>query len=265
MRVLVAPNAFKGSLDAIGAARAIVEGFARAQPKSELIALPVADGGDGTAAVLVGALGGRMVTSEAVDAVGRRVRAEWALSGDGSTAVIEVARACGLSSLSADERNPMIATSYGAGLLVRAALDLGCRRVVVGLGGSATVDGGAGLVEALGARLLSAQGTPIERGGAALARLDHIDVSGLDPRLRDEELVAACDVDSELLGDAGAARRFGPQKGASPAMIDVLERNLAHMADVVRRDVGRDLRRTPRAGAAGGMGLAVAGIMGGRL
>jgi glycerate kinase len=265
MRVVIAPNALKGSIDALGAAEAIAEGFAGGMAGAETVLSPVADGGDGTASVLVRALGGRMVTSDAVDPLGRGIRAEWGLIDDGATAVVEVARVSGLLLLREDERNPMTATSYGAGQLVREALLRGCTRIVVGLGGSATVDGGAGFVEALGARLLDAKGAPIARGGAGLAALDRIDTSGFDPRLGAAEVIAACDVDSELGGPEGAARRFGPQKGATPPMVALLEANLSRLADVILRDVGRDVRHAPLAGAAGGLGAGIAGILGGRL
>jgi glycerate kinase len=265
MRVVIAPNALKGSIDAQGAAEAIAEGFARGMPGARTDLVPVADGGDGTASVLVRALGGQMVASDVSDPLGRTVRAEWGLLADGTTAVVEVARASGLSLVGPDERDPMAATSYGAGRLVVDALAHGCKQVLVGLGGSATVDGGAGFVEALGARLLDADGAMIARGGAGLATLERIDVSGLDPRLAGATVTAACDVDSELLGEQGAARRFGPQKGATPLMVDALEANLSHFADVILRELGRDVRHAPFAGAAGGLGAGLAGILGARL
>jgi len=214
MRVLIAPNALKESLDAFEAADAIREGLIRAIPAIETELLPVADGGDGTARVLVGSTGGRMVASETSDALGRSVPAEWGMLSDG-TAVIEIASAAGLARLASDERNPMIATSFGAGRLAADALGHGCRRIFVTLGGSATVDGGAGFVQALGVRLLDADGVPIAHGGGGLAALDRIDASALDPRLAGAEIVVLCDVDNVLLGDDGAATMFGPQKGAT--------------------------------------------------
>jgi glycerate kinase len=264
MRVVIAPNALKGSLDAFDAADAIAEGLSLALPDVETARVPVADGGDGTARVLVRALGGTMVTSDAVDALGRPIRAEWGLVDGGATAVIDVASVVGLARMGSEERNPMIASSFGAGLLVREALRRGCKRILVGLGGSASVDGGAGFVEALGADLLDANGAPIARGGGGLASLDRIDLSSLDPGLLGADLVAACDVESELLGEAGAARRFGPQKGATPEMVAALEGHLSRLADVIQRDLGRNVR-IPLAGAAGGLGAGIAGILGGRL
>jgi len=265
MRVLVCPNSFKGSLDAFGVAGAISSGLALGASGIETVVVPVADGGDFTAAVLVRALGGRMVTSDVIGALGRKVRAQWGALDDGTTAVIDIASAAGLASLKPEEQNPMVATSYGAGQLVAAALDRGCRRIILGLGGSATVDGGAGLVEALGARLLDARGALIGRGGQGLAGLERIDVSGLDARLVDTEILAACDVDNELLGERGAARAFGPQKGATPEMVRTLEENLARFAEIMSRDLGRDVRHLEHGGAAGGTAAGIAGILGGRL
>jgi glycerate kinase len=204
-----------------------------------------------------------MVEAEANGPRGKKVRASFGVLGD--TGVVEVASAVGLALLAIDERDPTITTSYGAGQLVLRALDRGCRRIVIGLGGSATVDGAAGLVEALGGRFLDSYGNPIARGGAGLAALERIDLSGLDRRLAKTELVAVCDVDNPLLGDRGASRIFGPQKGASPAVVERLEANLAHLADVIARDLGRDVRSIPHGGAAGGMGAGIAGMLGGKL
>jgi glycerate 2-kinase len=265
VKVLIAPNSLKGSLDAFEVAAAIAEGLAKAIPGAELDQLPIADGGDLTAAVLVRGLGGTMVSADVIDPLGRPIRAEWGLLADGTTAVVEMARASGLALLADSERNPMVATSYGAGELIKAALARGCRRVIVGVGGSATVDGAAGLAEALGVRLLDAKGTPIARGGAGLARLDRIDLSAADPRLATAEMVVACDVDNELLGEAGAARVFGPQKGATPDMVEALEANLGRLADVIERDLGRSVRRMAHGGAAGGMAAGIVGLLGGTL
>ncbi|HEX9297786.1 MAG TPA: glycerate kinase [Polyangiaceae bacterium] len=265
MKILIAPNAFKGSLDAFEVADAIAEGLAKGLARADMILMPIADGGDGTLAVLLAALGGEALQNEVIGPLGRPVIAQWGLAGDRATAIVEMARASGLALLRAEERDPMMATSYGAGQLVGAALDRGCRRIVVALGGSASVDGGAGLAEALGARLLDGSGTPIGRGGGALAALEHIDVAGLDGRLANAEIIALCDVDSPLLGPEGAARRFAPQKGATDAMVEALESNLTRLAEVIARDLGRDIRNAEHAGAAGGVAAGIAGILGGRL
>ncbi|MET0592067.1 MAG: glycerate kinase [Polyangiaceae bacterium] len=265
MNILVAPNALKGSLDPFEAARAIAEGLARGLPGVHAECLPIADGGDATAAVLVDALHGSFAEAPVSDPLGRPIAARFGLFGDGGEAVIEMAASSGLALLATNERDPMVATTYGAGELVRVALDRGARRILVALGGSATVDGGAGFVEALGARLLDAQGKPVRRGGAGLAAIARIDVTGLDPRLRDVELVALCDVDNGLLGEQGAAKTFGPQKGATPEMVKQLEAGLAHWSDAIARDLGRDVAALKHGGAAGGMGAGIAGILGGKL
>jgi len=265
MRILIAPNSFKGSLDAFGVAEAIADGLARSVHGVTTVLLPVADGGDFTTAVLVRGLGGRIVESTVLGPLGRKVTAAWGMLDDGTTAVIEVAQASGLSLLRTEERDPMIATSYGAGELVSDALSHGRKRIIVGLGGSATVDGGAGLAEALGARFLDANGAPVARGGAGLAALERIDVTALDARLGDAEIVAACDVDNPLLGEDGAAKTYGPQKGATPDQVEALESNLSRFADVIHRGLGRDVRRVRHGGAAGGMAAGIAGILGGRL
>ena len=217
MKILVAPNALKGSLDAFEAARAIATGLARSMPCAEITELPVADGGDGTARVLALAGGGEMVQAEVNGPRGMTVRASFGVLGD--TAIVEVASAVGLALLATEERDPLVTTSHGAGQLVLRALDLGCRRVVIGLGGSATVDGAGGLVAALGGRFLDGHGNPIAGGGGGLAALERIDLAGLDPRLAKTELTVVCDVDNPLLGERGAARVFGPQKAADPRMV----------------------------------------------
>ena len=265
MKILVAPNALKGSLDPIEAARAIAEGLARSLPAAEIVELPIADGGDGTAAVLVHALGGSFAEAIAEDPLGRARKASFGLIGDGQEAVIEVARSSGLALLTPAECRPLMATTYGAGQLVVAALDRGCRRIAIALGGSATVDGGAGLIEALGVRLLDANGDRVPRGGGGLTRLAHIDVSAKDPRVAEADIVAVCDVDNVLLGGRGAARTFGPQKGATAEMVDRLEANLSHLAAVIERDLGRDVRALKHGGAAGGMAAGIAGILEGRI
>jgi len=258
MKILVAPNALKGSLGPIEAARAIAEGLARSLAGAEIDELPIADGGDATAAVLVHALGGSFADALALDPLGRSRNTSFGLIGEGKEALIEVARSSGLALLAPHEHHPLVSTSYGVGQLVEAALDRGCRRIDIALGGSATVDGGAGLVEALGVRLLDANGDPLARGGGELARLEHIDVSGIDARVAKTDLVALCDVDNALLGEHGAAKTFGPQKGATPDMVDRLEASLAHFSAVIERDLGRDVRRLRHGGAAGGMAAASA-------
>ena len=253
MRIVIAPDSFKGSLSAREAADAIARGVRRALPDADIVTIPMADGGEGTARTLVDATGGHTVTARVTGPLGTPVTASWGLLGDGITAAIDMAQAAGLT-LVGDHPDPLHATTYGVGELVRAALDHGARRLVVGLGGSATTDGGAGMAQALGIRLLDGDGCDLPRGGAALARLDRIDTTGLDPRLASTPITLACDVTNPLAGPHGAAAVFGPQKGATPAMVARLDAALARYAALVRRDVGRDVATVPGSGAAGGLG-----------
>ena len=257
-KIVIAPQGFKGSLTALEIARAIEEGLKRVLPDAHTVLVPVADGGDGTLQSLVDSSGGRTVTAMVTGPLGNPVQAQWGALGDGVTAVIEMARASGLALLKREERDPLRATTRGTGDLIRAALDSGHRRFIIGIGGSATNDGGAGMAQALGARLLDAQGRDLPPGGAALARLDRINVSGLDRRLKESKFIVACDVNNPLCGPTGASAIFGPQKGATPDMVKQLDAALAHYADVVQRDLGVDVRDRPGAGAAGGLG---AGLM----
>lgn len=258
-RLLVCPNAYKGSLTAVQAAAAIAEGIGRVAPSAQIDLLPLADGGDGTLETLTAATGGTKHRCHVRGPLGEPVEAAWGrLGGDQrGTAVIEMAEASGLRLLRREERDPRRADTYGTGELMRAALEAGCRTLLVGIGGSATNDGGAGMAQALGARLLDAQGHELPPGGAALARLAHIDLSGfaLPP---ETQVVVACDVDSPLVGPEGASAIFGPQKGATPDMVRELDAALAHYAALLKDALGADVSRTPGAGAAGGLG---AGLM----
>jgi glycerate kinase len=265
MKILIAPAAFKGSLRPTEAAQAIAQGLSEALPQAELIERPLADGGDGTLEVLLRALGGQVQKACVQDPLGREIEAEFGLLelDDQRVAVIEMAYAAGLVLLKPEERDPLRASTYGVGQLVRAALDAGAEEIWLGLGGSATVDGGAGFLQALGARLLDAQGGEIPGGSAGLAQLAAIDFSTLDPRLKRTELIALLDVLSPLLGEHGA-RLYMPQKGATPEMCDQLERNLAHWAEIAQQDLGMDVREVSGAGAAGGLGAALA-LLGAKL
>lgn len=253
-RILVAPDSFKGSLGALAAAQAMERGIRAVFPEAEVRLVPVADGGEGTVDALVAATDGTRRVTRVPGPLGEPVAAAWGILGDGETAVIEMAAASGLPLVPASRRDPLRASSAGTGALVKAALDAGLRKVVVGLGGSATNDGGAGLARALGARFLDAEGADLPEGGAALARLDRIDLGGLDPRLRETSLLAACDVDNPLTGPRGASAVYGPQKGADPAAVRLLDGALARLAGVATRDTGRDVADLPGAGAAGGLG-----------
>jgi glycerate kinase len=252
MRVLVAPQEFKGTLTAREAAAAIAAGLRRALPDAEIDVLPLADGGPGTVAVLVEAMGGRYIETDVHDPFGRPLRARWGAL-PGRTAAIEMAAASGLVLLRPDERDPRRASTHGTGELVRAALDAGSRRIIVGVGGSATNDGGAGMAQALGARLTGAGGRDLPPGGAALAQLERIDVSALDARLGETEVTVAADVTNPLCGPDGASLVYGAQKGASDAVARELDEALANYARVIERDLGIRVADVPGAGAAGGL------------
>lgn len=253
LRVLIAPQAFKGSVDAVGVAAAIARGLRRAWPDVECDELPLADGGEGTVRALVHATGGTLRRSRVHDPLGREIEAEWGVLGDGRTAVVEMAAASGLPLLRDEERDPRITSTRGTGELLLEAAMSGAARVVIGIGGSATNDGGAGMARAIGFRFLDPEGKDLPDGGAALARLHRIE-GQVDPRVIRVAIEVASDVRNPLLGPEGASAVFGPQKGATPEIVKELDAALARYADVVERFVGRDVRNVPGAGAAGGLG-----------
>ncbi|MFE7501055.1 glycerate kinase, partial [Streptomyces albidoflavus] len=253
--MLIAADKFKGSLTAVEVAGHVAAGLRRARPGTEVEALPVADGGDGTVAAAVAA-GFARHTREVTGPTGEPVTAAWALRG--TTAVVEMAEASGLQHLPGGVPAPLTATTHGSGELIAAALDAGARTLVFGVGGSATTDGGAGMLTALGARLLTADGTPVGPGGAALAELARADLSGLDPRLAEVDLVLASDVDNPLTGPTGAAAVYGPQKGADEDDVRTLDAALTHYARVLTEALGdrvAEAAEAPGAGAAGGIGF----------
>ena len=258
MKIIIAPQEFKESLTGIQIARAMREGVLRVWPDADAQLVPVADGGDGTLQSLVDASDGQIMTAEVDDPLGRPIEAIWGALGDGHTAVIEMARSSGLALLKPDERDPLVTTTYGVGQLMSLALDAGYRNLIIGIGGSATNDGGAGMAQALGAKLLDSDGNEIARGGGALAELNDIDVSAFDPRLSETTIDVACDVNNPLCGDTGASTIFGPQKGADPDTVDFLDAALHRFGNLLKRDLGREVMDTPGAGAAGGLG---AGLM----
>ncbi|HEX8983092.1 MAG TPA: glycerate kinase [Ktedonobacterales bacterium] len=260
-KVVIAPQALKGSLDGPEVGAAIAAALTRALPHAQVIVTPVADGGEGTTRALVGATHGRLLSSSVTGPLGAPVQAEWGILGHSERddaaapiAVIEMAAAAGLPLLAPHERDPLRASTRGVGELILHALDAGCRSIILGLGGSATNDGGAGMALALGAHLLDASGEEISPGGAALASLARIDIRALDARLRDVKISVACDVTNPLTGPLGASAVYGPQKGADPAMVATLDAALTHYAEIIHRDLGRDVKETPGAGAAGGLG-----------
>lgn len=254
MHFLVAPDSFKGSLTAAEAARAMARGLRTVFPDAEILELPVADGGEGTVDALLAATGGTSRCTRVHGPLGDPVEAVWGVLGDGRTAVIEVAAASGLGLVPEMQRDPWRASTFGTGELVRAALDAGLRKIILGLGGSATNDGGAGFARALGVRFLDAEGRDLPEGGAALVQLARVDPAGLDVRLEETELLVASDVDSPLCGPRGATAVFGPQKGVAPEALQALDAALGHLARIAARDTGREVADVPGAGAAGGLG-----------
>jgi glycerate kinase len=265
MRVVVAPDKFKGSLTALEAARALARGVEAAQAGLQVDVVPMADGGEGTVDALVAATGGTIRAVAVTGPLGEPVGARFGLLGDGRTAVVEMAAASGLVLVPPARRNPARTTTRGTGELLLAAIDAGARRLIVGIGGSATNDGGAGLAQALGYRLLDGEGRDLDPGGGALERLARIDAGGRDARLDGVEVAVACDVDNPLCGSSGASAIYGPQKGADAAAVARLDRNLDHLAAIIERDLGRSIRDLPGSGAAGGLGGGLVAFAAGRL
>jgi glycerate kinase len=257
MKIVIAPDSYKGSLTAKEACAAMKRGALKAVPDAEVITVPMSDGGEGTARSLVDSLGGAIVECEVKNPLGAPVTASYGLLGDG-TAVIEMAEASGLTLIGKEQRNPMAATTYGTGELIKDALGRGCRNFILAIGGSATNDGGAGMAQALGFSLLDGTGRQISFGGAGLAEIDRIDKGSADSRIGESRFTVACDVDNPLCGENGASNVFGPQKGATPEMIRILDKNLEHYAAVIERDMGVQVKDVSGAGAAGGLG---AGMM----
>lgn len=265
MKIVVAPQSLKGSLSAAEAGQAIARGVREVYPEAQISVVPVADGGEGTTQTLVDATGGRLVMREVTGPLGLSVQAFLGLMGDGRTAVIEMAASSGLPLVPSELRYPRITTTYGVGELILAALDEGCKHFIIGIGGSATNDGGAGMAQALGARLLDARGDDLPYGGAALARLARIETEHMDTRLQQCVFEVACDVNNPLCGPNGASAVYGPQKGATPAMVEELDAALAHYAHIIERDLGSAVRDMPGAGAAGGLGAGLLAFLHARL
>ncbi|KPA52903.1 glycerate kinase [Photobacterium leiognathi subsp. mandapamensis] len=265
MKIIIAPDSYKESLTAMEVATAIENGFRQVMPNAEYIKLPMADGGEGTVQSLVDASNGTIIERSVTGPLGEQVSGFFGLMGDDKTAIIEMAAASGLHLVSPERRNPMLTTSFGTGELILAALDQGVKHIIIGIGGSATNDGGIGMAQALGIRFLDENNKQISYGGGALDRLHRIDMSNIDPRLRSVKLEVACDVDNPLCGEKGASQVFGPQKGATPEMIAQLDNNLAHYAEIIKRDLGRDVKDMAGAGAAGGMGAALLGLFNAQL
>ncbi len=257
MKIVIAPDSYKESLSALEVATEIEAGFRDIFPDAQYVKLPVADGGEGTVEAMVAATEGKIVRLNVTGPLGKQVEAFYGLSGDESCAFIEMAAASGLELVPAAQRDPLITTSWGTGELIRDALDNGVQHFIIGIGGSATNDGGAGMVQALGARLLDKQGQQIGYGGGSLTGLASIDLSQLDSRLAQCRFEVACDVTNPLTGKEGASAIFGPQKGATPELVEQLDQALAHYAKIIQRDLDIDVLHIPGGGAAGGMGAAL--------
>lgn len=254
MKIVIAPDSFKESMTALEAAEAVKTGLSRVWPDAEYVLVPMADGGEGTVQSLIDATDGRRISVDVTGPLGKPVPGFFGLLGDGETAVIEMAAAAGLEYLSPSERRPLETTTYGVGQLILAALDQGARHILLGLGGSATNDGGAGMAQALGAQLLDASGKQLVPGGAALRELTSIDMKRFDPRVAATRFEIASDVTNPLTGDDGASAVFGPQKGASPEDVRRLDQALDHYAAVIEKDLHQSVKNVPGAGAAGGLG-----------
>ena len=267
IKIVIAPDSFKGNLDAAAVARAMARGIKRVLPTARCLLLPVADGGEGTVRAMSVATGGRMVSRKVHDPLGRSVKAVYGISGDGRLAVIEMAAASGLPLVAASERDVLKASTYGTGELLAAARKRGVKRIVIGIGGSATCDGGVGMAQALGVRFLNSNGRQIKShiGGGDLHKIKTIDAESCNELLPGISVDVACDVDNRLCGSKGAAAVFGPQKGASPGEVELLDNNLAHLAKLIKRDLGHDVARLSGSGAAGGLGAGLMAFVGGSL
>jgi glycerate kinase len=265
MNIIVAPDSFKGSLTALEAADAIVQGVRDVLPDAEIVSIPLADGGEGTVEALVRATEGKIAKAKVTGPMGEPVEARFGLLGDDVTGVVEMAQAAGLFLVPPDKRDPLLATTYGVGELMLAALDAGCTQLIVGLGGSATNDGGAGMAQALGVKLLGPGGKEVGRGGAALMDLERIDSSGLDPRIPRTTIYAASDVTNPLCGPNGASAVYGPQKGASEEMVATLDKALWHYGGVIAEQLQVEVRELPGAGAAGGLGAGLVALAGAKI
>lgn len=258
MKFVLAPDSFKESMTAMEVADSMEEGLKRVFPECEIVKVPMADGGEGTVQSLVDATDGTIIQVEVTGPQHNRVQAEFGLLGDGRTAVIEMASASGIAYTSPNNRNPLYATSFGTGELIKHALDRGVRKIIIGLGGSATNDGGQGMACALGIKFTDSDGYAVELGGGYLHKIAHIDTSAVDPRLAETEFLVACDVTNPLIGPEGASAVFGPQKGATPEMVEVLDTNLKVYAEKIYEILGIKIANIEGGGAAGGLG---AGLM----
>jgi len=265
MKIVVAPDSFKENLGSKEVALIIEKGIRKVFPEAEIIKVPLADGGEGTVEALVEARRGKIIKKKVTSPLGKKIDAYFGILEDELTAVVEMAQASGLSLVPPEKRNPLFTTTYGTGELIKEALDRGCRKIIVGIGGSATVDGGAGMAQALGAKLLDREGKEVSPGGGSLGEIINIDMKKFDARIAEVEVIVASDVDNPLCGPRGAARVYGPQKGATPEMVEILDRNLAHFARMIKKFLGKEVADVPGAGAAGGLGAGLIAFLGAKL
>jgi glycerate kinase len=265
MDILIAPDSFKDCLSAMGVAAALERGILKIMPDASCTLLPLADGGEGTVESVIDATGGKLIRVKVADPLMRKVPSFYGITGDGETAVIEMAAASGIELLRADERDPWITSTFGTGQLIKDALDHGVKRIMLGIGGSATNDGGAGMAQALGVQFLGKFGPINIQGGGALAEVREIIPDQLDPRISGTEIIVACDVDNPLTGPQGASAIYGPQKGADRLVAEKLDRNLKHLAGLIRVQLGKDIEGVPGSGAAGGLGAGMMAFLNARL
>lgn len=265
MKFVLAPDSFKESMSAKSVAKAMERGIKKVMPDAECIHVPMADGGEGTVQSLIDATEGTLYEIDVKGPLLNTVKAEFAILGDGKTAVIEMASASGIQLVKKEERNPLYTTTYGTGQLIKAALDKGATNIVIGIGGSATNDGGAGMVQALGARLLDKDFNELPYGGGHLINLKNIDLKGLDPRLKYVTVEVACDVNNPLIGPKGASYIFGPQKGATKDMVEALDNSLTHYANIIKSLLNKDIAKVAGSGAAGGLGAGLMAFLDARL
>lgn len=265
MKIVIAPDSFKESLTAKEVAELIEEGIKRVFPRAEVVKVPLSDGGEGTVEALIEARGGEFVHKKVTSPLGEKIEAYFGILADGITAVIEMAQASGLPLVPEEKRNPLIATTYGTGELIKEALRRGCKKIIIGVGGSATVDGGAGMAQALGAKLLNEAGKEIPFGGGSLGEIVRIEMNEFHPMVKDVEVIVASDVNNLLCGEKGAAKVYGPQKGATSEMVEILDKNLSHFAYMIEKFLNKRVKDIAGSGAAGGLGAGLIAFLGAKL
>jgi glycerate kinase len=263
--IVLAPDSFKESMTAKEVCEAMERGIKKINSNISCVHVPMADGGEGTMQSLVDATKGKVYSLQVVGPLGNEVEAQYGILGQGEVGVLEMASASGIQLVPAEKRNPLLTTTYGTGQLIKACLDHGVKRLLIGIGGSATNDGGAGVIQALGGKLLDKQGNELGFGGGELGKLNSIDLRDFDPRLKEVIVEVACDVNNPLCGERGASNVFGPQKGATKEMVGMLDDNLNHYADIIKKELGKDVLNEPGAGAAGGLGAGLMAFLNGNL